>query len=431
MLLLDSEGTEPSPLFARRQRVVATASHSIDSSRYVSIMATAFTRTCRSLANDSSRYALLIWGLVAALLLAWLCWLSFANVTTYELSTSARLEVAQAAHPIAALLPAKIQSTSVRLGRQVQAGEVLVEFDASSERLRLAEEEARLKAIPPQLQALEKQLADEQKAAEQAQRVTSSAVEHARARYQEALATANFADENARRLSQLSASGRVAEIEQLRARSEAVKARSAADALSFEIKRLEADAYGKASERSASLEALRREVAELKGESELARATIARLRQEIEKHIIRAPVDGVIGEAPQLDVGAFVDEGGVLGSVVPSGNLRVVAEFVPEQVMGRVLPGQSARMRLDGFPWAQFGTLALKVERMASEIRGGRIRVELTPEPGQDPRLLQHGLPGSVEVAVERTTPLVLALRAAGQRMSRSVQTGQERGSTS
>ncbi|HEY0683277.1 MAG TPA: HlyD family efflux transporter periplasmic adaptor subunit [Steroidobacter sp.] len=389
-------------------------------------MATSFSRTCRSLSNDSSRYALLIWGLAAALLVAWLCWLSLANVTTYELSMSARLEVAQAAHPISALLPAKILSTSVRLGKRVEAGEVLVEFDASSERLRLEEEEARLRSIPPQLQALEKQLADEENAAAQAQRVTSSAVEHARARYQEALATASFADENSRRLSQLSASGRVAEIEVLRARSEAVKARSAADALSFEIKRLEADAYGKASERSASLEGLRREVAELKGESELATATIARLRQDIEKHIIRAPVAGVIGEAPQLDVGAFVDEGGVLGSVVPSGNLRVVAEFVPEQVMGRVTPGQSARMRLDGFPWAQFGTLALRVERMASEIRNGRIRVELVPEPGQDPRMLQHGLPGSVEVAVERTTPLVLALRAAGQRLAQS---GQGRGS--
>jgi len=356
------------------------------------------------------------------MLVAWLCWLSFANVTVYEMSESARLEVAQAAHPISALLPAKILSTSVRLGRQVEAGEVLVEFDARSERLRLEEEEARLRSIPPQLRALEKQLADEEQAAGQAQTVTSSAVEHARARYQEALAAASFAEENSRRLSQLSASGRVAEIEVLRARAEAVKARSAADALSFEIDRLKADSHGKASERSAALEALRREVAELKGESELATATIARLRQDIEKHIIRAPVTGIIGEAPSLDVGAFVDEGGVLASIVPSGRLRVVAEFVPERVLGRVTPGQPARMRLDGFPWAQFGTVALKVEHMASEIRGGRIRMELVPDSGQDPKLLQHGLPGSVEVAIERTTPLMLALQAAGQRLSKPAQ---------
>jgi membrane fusion protein (multidrug efflux system) len=362
--------------------------------------------------------------LVTALLIAWLCWLSFARVTVYELSESARLEVAQAAHPLAALLPARILSTSVQLGRFVEAGEILVEFDARSERLRLKEEEARLAAIPMQLQALERQLADEEKAAGQARTVTSSAVDHARARHQEALAAASFAEENSRRVSQLSASGRVAEIELLRARSEALKSRSAADALSFEISRLAADASGKANERSAQLEALRRQIAELRGQSEVATATIARLRQDIEKHLIRAPVTGVIGEAPSLDVGAFVDEGGVLGSVVPTGKLRVVADFVPERVVGRVAPGQTARMRLDGFPWAQFGTVALKVERVASEIRNGRIRVELLPDPGQDSGLLRHGLPGSVEVEIERTTPLVLTLRAAGQKLSKSANVG-------
>ena len=385
-------------------------------------MATSFSRTCRSLANDTSRYAFLVWGLVTTLLAAWLCWLSFANVTVYELSESARLEVAQAAHPIAALLPGKILSTSVQLGRQVEVGEVLVEFDARSERLRLEEEQARLGSIPPQLQALERQLADEEKAANQARTVTSSAVGQARARHQEALAAASFAEENFRRLSQLSASGRVAEIEVLRARAEAVKARSAAAALSFEIDRLTADSLGKANERSAALEALRREVAELEGQSELATATIARLRQDIEKHIIRAPVTGVIGEAPSLDMGAFVDEGGVLASIVPSGRLRVVADFVPARVLGRVAPGQPARMRLDGFPWAQFGSVALKVERVASEIRNGHIRIELLPDPAEDSRLLQHGLPGSVEVEIERTTPLLLALRAAGQMLSTPAQ---------
>jgi membrane fusion protein (multidrug efflux system) len=358
------------------------------------------------------------------LLAAWLCWLTFARVTVYELSDSARLEVAQAAHPIMALLPAKILSSSVKLGRHVEAGEVLVEFDARSERFRLQEEEARLASIPMQLLALERQLADEESAAGQARTVTSSAVDNARARYQEALAAADFAEENSRRVSQLSASGRVAEIELLRARAEAMKARSAADALSFEISRLTADSSGKANERSAALEALRRQIAELKGQSEIASATISRLHQDIEKHIIRAPVTGVIGEAPSLDVGAFVDEGGVLGSVVPTGNLRVVADFVPERVVGRVAPGQVARMRLDGFPWAQFGTVALKVERVATEIRDGRIRVELSPEPGQDAGLLRHGLPGSVEVEIEHTTPLVLALRAAGQRLSKPANVG-------
>jgi len=425
--LLNSERSEPSPLSACRQRILAAVPdkrHVILD--YVTRMANPFSRTCRSLANDTSRYAFFAWGLAALLFAAWLGWLLFGRVTVYVLSDSARLEVTQAAHPIAALLPGKILSTSVQLGRHVEAGEVLVEFDARSERLRLKEEEARLSSIPPQLQALRRQLADEEQAATQAQAAASSAVEQARARRQEADAAAGFAEETLRRITQLSVSGRVAEIEVSRARAEAMKARSAAEALSFEIKRLSADALGKVKDRSAALESLRQDIAELQGQSDLTTATIERLREEIEKHIIRAPVAGEIGEAPQLDVGAYVDEGGVLASIVPTGKLRAVADFAPAQVVGRVAPGQSARMRLDGFPWAQFGVVTLKVERVASEIRDGHIRVELSPDPQGSSKLLRHGLPGSVEVAIERTTPVSLVLRVVGQTLSRPMRADEQ-----
>jgi membrane fusion protein, adhesin transport system len=385
-------------------------------------MANAFSRTQRSLANDTSGRSLTIWALVLVLLAAWLGWSLFTHVTVYEVSTSARLEVEHAAHAAAALLPGRILSTSVQLGKRVRAGEVLAELDARSERLRLAEEQTRLRAIPPQLEALQRQLADQENAGARAGTAASSAVAEARARYQEALAAANFADESASRLAQLSTTGRIAEIDAMRARTEAAKARAAAEALAFEVNRLSATGLGGAAEKRAGLQSLKRELAALIGAQELATATIARLQQDIEKHLIRAPVAGIIGEATPLEAGAFVDEGGLIASIVPAGDMKVVAEFAPARVLGRVTPGQTARMRLDAFPWAQFGTLALQVERVASEVRNGRIRVELTPHGTNDARLLQHGLPGSVEVAVERTTPAMLALRAAGQIVTRPAQ---------
>ena len=181
------------------------------------------------------------------------------------------------------------------------------------------------------------------------------------------------------------------------------------------------------------MEALRREVASLKGQIELSTATIARLRQDIEKHVIRAPVSGEIGEVAPLDIGAFIDTGGVVGSIIPSGKLKVVTDFAPARVLGRVHPGQSARMRLDGFPWAQYGSIVVKVDRVAREIRDGRVRVEFLPNSPDDSSLLvQHGLPGSVEVEIEQTTPAVLALRAAGQMLTRPAQqSGQVAGSSS
>jgi membrane fusion protein (multidrug efflux system) len=94
----------------------------------------------------------------------------------------------------------------------------------------------------------------------------------------------------------------------------------------------------------------------------------------------------------------------------------MVAEFLPASAMGRIRPGQTARLRLEGFPWAQYGRLAGTVSSVGSEIRGGRVRVELAVRPNPaSPIPLQHGLPGAVEVEVERLAPVSLVLRAAGR----------------
>jgi membrane fusion protein (multidrug efflux system) len=171
------------------------------------------------------------------------------------------------------------------------------------------------------------------------------------------------------------------------------------------------------------LEALRREVAALGGQRELSLATIARLNQDIEKHVIRAPVSGVLGEVAALHPGAFVETGGVVGSIIPQGNLRIVAEFSPARVLGRMHPGQMARVRLDGYSWVQYGSLAATVTRVASEIRAGKVRVELAPTTQTPLALpLQHGLPGTVEVEVDHITPLTLTLRTVGQLLTNPAQ---------
>jgi membrane fusion protein (multidrug efflux system) len=92
-------------------------------------------------------------------------------------------------------------------------------------------------------------------------------------------------------------------------------------------------------------------------------------------------------------------------------------------VLGRIQPGQVARLRLDGFPWAQYGSIDAKVSRVASEIRDGQARVEFAIAPASAMnKVLQHGLPGSIEVNVDQAAPAVMILRAAGQMLSTSPQ---------
>ena len=102
--------------------------------------------------------------------------------------------------------------------------------------------------------------------------------------------------------------------------------------------------------------------------------------------------------------------------VVPSGSLKIVADFLPAAALGRLRPGQPARLRLDGFPWAQYGSIGATVTTVASEVRDGRVRVECTVAAQPATRIpLQHGLLGTLEVEVEQAAPAALVLRAAGQ----------------
>jgi membrane fusion protein (multidrug efflux system) len=109
-----------------------------------------------------------------------------------------------------------------------------------------------------------------------------------------------------------------------------------------------------------------------------------------------------------------VRAGDTLASIVPAGRLRITADF-PATALGRVRPDQRARMRLDAFPWTEYGRIRGRVARVAREPRGNLVRVEilLTSEGGSSVPLV-HALPGSVDVEVERVTPATLLLRTAG-----------------
>ena len=100
--------------------------------------------------------------------------------------------------------------------------------------------------------------------------------------------------------------------------------------------------------------------------------------------------------------------------------MRAVAEYTPSAALGRVRPGQPARLRLEGFPWAQYGSLRATVAVVASEPRDGRVRVELELQPDPGSAIpLRHGLPGTAEIEVERVSPATLVLRAAGKLLAR------------
>jgi membrane fusion protein (multidrug efflux system) len=354
------------------------------------------------------------WLLGGLLLSAWLYWFGFASVTVYEISNKARLQVNRSAHPITALVSGKIIKASMSLGQEVHEGEVLIELNSGNEKLRLQEEESRMKALPPQITAIEKQITALAYAQTKGQQAALAAVQTARSRQQEARSALAFANDKLQRINQ--AGQAVPQIENMLARTEAQKLSSVQAALASEIQRLEMDAQTRHHQEQAEIEKLKGEVAKLRGELDTSAKTIARLQQDISQHLIRSPANGNIGDIGASQVGTYIAIGDQLGTVVPQSELNIVAFFPPAAVLGRIHPGQASRMRLDGFPWTQFGTLSAKVSHVGSEIRNNQVQVEFTPKLDDGTRILpQHGLPGTIEVSIEQISPALMLLRSAGQ----------------
>ena len=368
-----------------------------------------------ALAIDGFRRSRLGTLLVAALLGSWAAWFVLARVVLYEVSATARLEVDQAAHLVEAQVAGRVKATHLVLGQEVQVGDMLVELEADAQQFLLEEMRVQLTALAPQLTALDAEIAAEEEARREDQQAGQMGLDQARARHREAEAAAQLSAEEAERMTLLRARNYIAELDLLRARTEAQQRLAAANALRLEIGRLEWDRRAQRSDRKVRLERLRREATQLEGQMATAAAAIERLEYEIERRRIRAPVTGRLGEIANLRIGAFVREGDKLGAVIPPGTLKAVADFLPPAALGRIHPGQPAWLRLEGFPWTQYGAIAAMVASVAGEVRNGQVRVELAVLPDSAPPIpVQHGLPGTVEVEVDRVSPATLVLRTAG-----------------
>lgn len=379
-------------------------------------MPSQFSRTTRSLSLDTSRYALIAWGIAGVCLLFWLLWFVFGGVTVYETSRKARLEVRQAPHPVASLVSGKLAQSYMVIGAEVHAGDLLLELDSEAIALRLKEEESRRDSFAPKIALLRQEIAAQEEAVADGRRSAMAAGRAAEARTREVAAAATFANDYKRRLNEESKAGGIAEIDALRAASEYNKLSASKDAFASDLKKIDYEAGVRNNQTRAQIANLERSVISLEGELATSEVTISRLRLEIERHRIRAAVDGRVGDVLTLKPGAYVAEGEKLATLIPEGDLIIVAEFNPSTALGRLRPGQDAWLRLDGFPWAQYGSIHASVVRVASEVRDNALRVEMQPLSSlANAQALRHGLPGTADIRIETISPLLMALRITGQ----------------
>lgn len=379
-------------------------------------MAVSFSRTTRALDADRGIGASLALAAGLALLALWLGWFILGRVNIYEVSRSAHVQVASASREVAVEQGGRLTASGLFIGRTVRAGEVLARLDAEPQRLRLAEAEARLAAYPERLRALRAELASARDARAGGEGSAAAAIAASRARTRAAEAAAAFSGTIAEKQRLDSENGGIAPVEAERAVAEARRAAAARDALRHDEALAAGEARTALADRAGEAARISAGLSDTEGELAAMEALVRKLRLELEARKIRAPVDGVIGDVSALRLGEVLAPGTRLATIVPRGDLQVVAMFDAATGLGRLTPGQAARLRLDGFAWTQYGDFPATVERVAAEGSRGMLRVELRmPRRHNEDLPLRHGMAGQVDVTIERVSPALMVLRALGR----------------
>lgn len=378
-------------------------------------MTSSFHHTLRSLERPQR------WGLWLspglALLGAWLCWMWLARVSVYASAPRARIEVSHLPSRVASESGGRIASLAraLTLGARVEQGELLLELDTSVQKAALAEQVSALATLQAKRRGIEAQLRAEQAKRRSRQRLGELAGERATLSLEQAKVSASHRQELARIAEELQKEQLNSVIDAVNAEGNLRESRIAVAERATEIARVLAEHDYEDKMDLARIAELERQLIDVDAERVATEAAITTAEALLMRLAVHAPASGTVGHIAPLQVGDILEPGQVIATVVPADEVRVVAHFPPGPAVGRILPGQLARLRLDGFSFMEFGMLEADVAVAANEPEDGLVRVELTLRDQDTRRIpLQHGLTGSVDIRIERASPWVLLSRSVG-----------------
>jgi membrane fusion protein (multidrug efflux system) len=223
-----------------------------------------------------------------------------------------------------------IIAVEVEDNQTVRAGDVLFRIDDRDYRARLAEAVANVEAAQARLSNVD----------------AETQLQHALIRQAEAQKLSTVAE--------LNLAARASDRRRELIRSSAV---SQAQVDESDAARSRAEAGVSAA--SAAVEAQQQRIAVFATQRDAAVAAVAQARAardlaqiDLDSTVVRAPVDGVVGNR-QVRVGRLVAPGASLLDIVPVDNVWIVANFKETQ-LEHIRPGQRVRITVDGYPNERF-----------------------------------------------------------------------------
>jgi membrane fusion protein (multidrug efflux system) len=376
-------------------------------------MHSSFDESRRAL-GEESRFRLMLAMMTLLIAAGGGVWLFVARVALYQSTPQARIEVGKAGHPIDVAVAGSVIESHLAVGRHVEAGENLVLLDARIQQHLRDESRVRRESLNKSVAAIRRELESEEAALAVSEAARSAAKDQAMAIVSQSRSRAVLADRRLDISKQLIATNAVSQLEYLRDSADAESERAMVRSDEAAAIRLDHDRALQHQERLVRIDRLKRELTDMAGSILVEESTLRRLDHEISLRTVKAPVSGVLGEVSGIRQGSVITLAQRIGTVIPDGDPRAIAWF-PAEVVGKLQIGQKAKMRLDGYPWTQFGTVSAELSRLGNESIDGRIRVEFAVNTsGTFSVPLQHGMTGGIEVEVETVSPAELVLRAAG-----------------
>jgi membrane fusion protein (multidrug efflux system) len=235
-----------------------------------------------------------------------------------------------------------IAEVLVRHNQTVRKGDSLIRIDPEEFDARVAAAAADLQNAKASVQSAGAALI----ALDAEEKLAASNVRAAQTTIRSADAQNQRADADSKRYENLVASGAVARRDADTFRAAAVTAQSDADHSRAELD-VSRNQAAVVSAKRATLQA-----ALAQSQAAVARAqaalALALAKQDQDHTVIRAPIDGVVGDR-QVEPGDYVQPGTRLLTIVPMASLYVTANFKETQT-ARMLPGQPAIIKVDALP---------------------------------------------------------------------------------
>jgi multidrug resistance efflux pump len=374
-------------------------------------MAINFSDTLASINQDLNQRNLIFSILLAALLLIWFCWFFWVPLSITK-QAKGSFDTGQSAIAITSAVDGRIERVGLVAGDFVNEGDFLIGINTEDEEKQidvlqkaLREEKLALKAIEnSSASELQKLAIEHQSLAEKVKSLRAQLV-NAQNQYDQQKSMVELLQ---------AATSAISKIEIQKEQLQLQKIHEHLLIVQQSLKTVQSEQQQSIKQQELLEASFAENTARQQSRIASLQADLTAQQQHSAHKIMRAPKSAQVAEVMPLQEGQWITAGTTLATLVPEGELRVVAEFDPVDALGYLHVGQTAKIQVDNFPWLQYGALTARVLQVNQAARDGNIRVllELT---GKQHWVLQPGMTAKVIIDVAALTPWELLLQSLGQ----------------